>query len=135
MDSQNCLGAGACEDLIVIAPERAFDPGLNVTYPEEAVGVDSVMSRFAAEGVPVINLSGIQRLGRDYGIYPDGAPAGVVGVGPAYRRPMFRPGVVWACLAGLLLLLLALRGWEARIGREEAAAAAEEVAPVRGRRV
>lgn len=45
---------------------KFYDSGLNLTPPPGATQIDSVMSRFARAGVPVIHLEGITHLARQF---------------------------------------------------------------------
>lgn len=48
--------------------KKLYESGLNLQPTEEALQVDSVMSRFARQGVPVIHLVGINHLARLHGL-------------------------------------------------------------------
>lgn len=90
-----------------------FRAGLNVTYPEAAVGMDSAMTRFASQGVPVVNLSGVPALARRYGIYRDNGQPSVIGEGRIYTLPHYRGWLAGLVLALLLAMLGGLRWWDA----------------------
>jgi len=46
--------------------KKLFRSGLNLHPPYKALQIDSVMTRFAKEGVPVIHISGIRKLAEKY---------------------------------------------------------------------
>jgi poly-gamma-glutamate system protein len=46
--------------------KKLFKSGLNLHPPYKALQIDSVMTRFAKEGVPVIHISGIRKLAEKY---------------------------------------------------------------------
>jgi hypothetical protein len=48
--------------------KKLYRPGLNLTPPEGATEVDSVLTRFASEGVPVIHLVEIGELAAEFGL-------------------------------------------------------------------
>ena len=61
--------------------KRLFAPGLTVRASAEAQTADSVMGRFAKEGVPIIHLSGIHTLAQANGLpwpHPASDPGGPV---------------------------------------------------------
>lgn len=47
---------------------KLYEPGLNLTPPPGAAEIDSVMSRFARTGTPVIHMVEINQLARRYGL-------------------------------------------------------------------
>ena len=48
--------------------KKLFKSGLNLDPSYKALSIDSVMTRFAREGVPVIHISGIRKISEKYGI-------------------------------------------------------------------
>lgn len=46
--------------------KKLFKSGLNLRPPYKALQIDSVMTRFAKEGVPVIHVSGIRKIAEKY---------------------------------------------------------------------
>ena len=48
--------------------KKLFKSGLNLHPPYKALGIDSVMTRFARDGVPVIHISGIRKIAEKYGM-------------------------------------------------------------------
>ncbi|MGH7128689.1 MAG: poly-gamma-glutamate system protein [Planctomycetaceae bacterium] len=86
--------------------KKLYQPGLNLTATDEAMGLDSVMTRFMREGTPVIHLVEISHLARTYGLpyAPTELPA--VGEGDVYRDT--GPNR-WLAGVGLLLVATMLR--------------------------
>ncbi|MBI5507594.1 MAG: poly-gamma-glutamate system protein [Deltaproteobacteria bacterium] len=105
------------------AGKRLFAPGLNLNPPRATVPVDSVMSRFAGRGVPVIHLVRVAELAERYGLplQPKTRPKvgdGAVFVRREYNRPL-AAGVLIALVAVMLALSrtqLALRVLLAKSG-------------------
>jgi poly-gamma-glutamate system protein len=90
------------------AGKALFRPGLNLTAPRGAPPVDSVMSRFAAEGVPVIHLVRIEDLAERYGLPLQPQTTPPVGEGKVFFREAYRRG---AAAASIGLLLAAMIGF------------------------
>jgi hypothetical protein len=84
--------------------KRQYQPGLNRTVPPEVLATDSVMARFAGQGIPVIHLGQVRALARRYGfpVAPTEMPA--VGIG----RPFHRQAPSRSLAAAGLLLILGL---------------------------
>jgi len=84
--------------------KRLFRPGLNRRPPAKALELDSVMTRFALEGVPILHLSGISELAKRHGLplTPQRLPA--IGEGIIYYREEYN---LWAA-AGILAVLAAM---------------------------
>ncbi len=84
-----------------------FHPGLNRTAPRGASIIDSVMTRFIYEGIPVIHMTKINRLAERYGLplMPITTPA--VGEGKIFFRDVHSPTLTAAILIILLSLLIA----------------------------
>jgi poly-gamma-glutamate system protein len=85
--------------------KKQFKPGLNMERPPGVDLVDSVMLRFAERGVPVIHLSNLNQLAKQYALPT--APAGIPRVGQSsvfvkaeYNR--------WIALGGLLAVFAAM---------------------------
>jgi poly-gamma-glutamate system protein len=83
-----------------------FRPGLNRTLPRGAMEIDSVMTRFGLEGIPIIHLSSINRLAERYGlpIQPQRIP--VTGEGKIYIKEVRSDLLVVATLLVILFLLI-----------------------------
>jgi hypothetical protein len=82
--------------------KQLFKPGLNTEPPRGPV-IDSVMARFAARGVPVIHLVGIDKLAQRFGlpVQPEAVPP--VGQGQVFVRVVYNR---WLA-GGLLLCVIA----------------------------
>ena len=87
--------------------KHIFKPGLNIRPPVGGPAIDSVMSRFADEGVPVIHLININPIARHYGleVAPKQLPA--VGVGKVFSRAEYNPWIAGAFLVAIFLALYA----------------------------
>lgn len=88
------------------AGKQLFKPGLNRSPPRGPV-VDSVMTRFAARGVPVIHLTKIDLLAERYGLplQPQAMPA--VGDGTIFVRASYSRWLVAVVLLVLVTVLTA----------------------------
>jgi len=62
--------------------KRLYEPGLNKRPSPDALRVDSVMSRFAREGIPVIHMVFIDRLAEKYGLPKSPQVMPYIGEGP-----------------------------------------------------
>ena len=82
-----------------------FKPGLNRRVPRGANRIDSVMSRFADRGVPVIHLSKISKLAGRYGLplQPTNLPR--IGEGRVFIQQSYN---IWLAAGALALLLIML---------------------------
>lgn len=85
-----------------------FAPGLNRHKPPGALPVDSVMARFADQGVPVIHLSNIDRLAVRYGLPRQPAVMPRVGEGQIYSprsyNKLLAGGLLGVIVVGLYVL-------------------------------
>ena len=94
--------------------KKLFDPGLNLRARPVALQVDSVMSRFMRDGVPVIHLVQVDELANAYGlpIAPTEArltfDGGVLTEGTVFVRRQYRRGLAATLLVVLLISLRAL---------------------------
>lgn len=80
---------------------KLFAPGLNTALPPQAERVDSVMTRFVRQGVPVVHLVEITSLARQYGfpLPPESPPE--IGSGSIYAQHAYNR---W--LAGVVLAMI-----------------------------
>jgi poly-gamma-glutamate system protein len=85
--------------------KKMYRAGLNHRPPYSAIQIDSVMSRFARERIPIIYMTQIKKLAKKYGlpIAPDKMPK--VGVGKIYSQPEYNRVLVSLTLIILLILL------------------------------
>lgn len=82
-----------------------FSPGLNRRLPR-GPQIDSVMTRFMQQGVPVIHLSKIGKLAEEYGLelQPRSLPA--VGQGKTFFREAYHPWLAGGALLAIVALLV-----------------------------
>jgi poly-gamma-glutamate system protein len=94
--------------------KRLFDPGLNLRVRPAALQVDSVMSRFMSQGVPVLHLVQVDELATFYElplapIQSSVTPEGNVRYeGSVFERLQYRRGLAITVLIVLLVSLRAL---------------------------
>ncbi len=88
--------------------KHTFKPGLNTRPPVVGAGIDSVMSRFAEEGVPVVHLVNLERLARRYGLERAGRGPPLVGQGKVFAREVYdaRLAAIGLVVIGVALALL-----------------------------
>lgn len=97
--------------LVSIGPKSVkhlYRPGLNIKLPPRAVHVDSVMKRFLADGVPVINLSKVVRLAESYGMPVEPLAMPGVGEGLVFERQQYSRLLVTFTLVVLVVALYGL---------------------------
>ncbi len=88
--------------------KKQFDPGLNLKAPLGEKLEDSVMSRFAKAGVPVLHFTQTEELAMQYGLpVPMTAAVPRVGDGEIYAAQDYNP---WLAGGGLALIGLLLSG-------------------------
>jgi poly-gamma-glutamate system protein len=97
--------------------KKRYRPGLNLKPPPTATEIDSVMTRFANKGVPVVHLVEIRQLADRYAlpIAPTTMPA--VGQGDVFVRRTYNRWLAAAALIAILLLVRAfvLTDWGHRL--------------------
>ncbi len=91
--------------------KKLFNPGLNLRARQAALQVDSVMSRFMREGVPVLHLVQVDELANAYGLplaptEPRISEGKVILEGTVFEKRQYRRWLA-ACL--LVVLLVSLR--------------------------
>ncbi len=86
--------------------KEMFKPGLN-TDPPRGPAVDSVMSRFAQAGVPIIHVIQIDELAERYGLPPQPQTLPPVGEGTVFLRVVYNR---WLAGGSLVLLFAAMVG-------------------------
>lgn len=79
------VGGGAIS-VGTAAGKKLFHPGLNKSVPRTPLTVDSVIGRFAYQGIPVVHLVSIDRIAERYGLpmQPNAIPP--IGEGNIYYR-------------------------------------------------
>ena len=87
--------------------KRFFRPGLNLRPSHQALSIDSILSRFAKEGVPVIHMRLIQRMALKYGLPLEPFSVPKPGEGVIFMKMEYRNGLVVGVLVVLILLLYA----------------------------
>jgi len=85
--------------------KRMFKPGLNRTAPRGASEIDSVMTRFVRDGVPVIHLIKINRLAERYGLPLQPATMPAIGQGKIFRREEYNLWLAGGVLAAIVVVL------------------------------
>jgi poly-gamma-glutamate system protein len=97
--------------------KKLYRPGLNVEPPPGATEIDSVMTRFAETGVPVIHLVEIRDLARQYELPETPAVTPPPGDGTLFGRRHPSRWLAAIVLAGLLLALrcVVLTDWGHRL--------------------
>jgi hypothetical protein len=81
--------------------KKLYQPGLNKKPSPEALRVDSVMSRFAREGIPVIHMVYIDRLAEKYGLPKSPQVMPHIGEGNIFERLTYN-----VYLAAFVLVLI-----------------------------
>lgn len=97
--------------------KKLFKSGLNLDPPYKALSIDSVMTRFAREGVPVIHISGIRKISERYGIPYELKSIPRPGEGALFSSYVYNMTLVYISLfsiIGLLVFLVKL-GFGSRI--------------------
>ena len=84
--------------------KKMFKPGLNRSIPRGDVDIDSVMTRFVLDGVPVIHLSKIRVLAEKYGLPLEPVVTPKIGEGKIFYRKVHSYGLT----AVVLFIIIAL---------------------------
>lgn len=87
--------------------KHIFKPGLNVRPPVGGPAIDSVMSRFADEGTPVIHLVNLNPIARRYGLEVSPKKMPPVGVGEVFQRAEYNPWIAGVFLVAIFIALYA----------------------------
>jgi poly-gamma-glutamate system protein len=87
------------------AVKTLFKPGLNINPPQEVLGVDGVITRFAREGLPVINLVYIEKLAKQYGLPESPQTIPPVGEGQLYSKVGYN---LYLTAVNLFILIIVL---------------------------
>jgi poly-gamma-glutamate system protein len=87
--------------------KKMFSPGLNRELPTSGKLRDSVITRMARDGVPVIHLIYIEKLAKTYGLVKGGTPARL-GAGDVYAAMGYNMWLVWGVGLGLVLVIFIL---------------------------
>jgi poly-gamma-glutamate system protein len=87
--------------------KKLFSPGLNKKPPPIPPDVDSVMTRFADDGIPVIHMVYIKTLLKKYGLRESPAAMPGIGEGAIYRELAYNVFLVVVSLCVLLIIMVA----------------------------
>jgi poly-gamma-glutamate system protein len=85
--------------------KKLFKPGLNRTAPGGAGAIDSVMTRFINEGVPVIHMVYVNELAQRYGLPQAPSRMPPIGEGKVYVKAEY---AVWLAVLALAAIFGAL---------------------------
>jgi poly-gamma-glutamate system protein len=84
--------------------KKRYQPGLNIKPPLIAMKMDSVTTRFARTGVPVIHIYRIDELAETYGLPISPLKIPKVGSGHIFSKQIYNLPLVTVCLILLLLV-------------------------------
>lgn len=105
--------------------KHLFIPGINTRVPVGGIGIDSVMGRFAQEGVPVIHITQIETIAKGYGfpLQPKTMPSvgeGKIFVSEEYNKPLAASALGMILFVTYVLVRLdwGFRLFPGTIGRE-----------------
>jgi poly-gamma-glutamate system protein len=101
--------------------KRTFHPGVTDVPPEEETALDSVMRKFIDSGVPVIHLSEMHVLAREWGLPWRPTTTPEVGEGGVYLRGRYSRPLALGVLAVLCALIAAAALAGRRAARKRAA--------------
>ena len=101
------LGGGAVSVGASVG-KKLFAPGLSRRKPVGARYVDSVMTRFIDQGVPVIHLVQIEQLARTYGLPVNPAAIPAPGEGKVFRKEQYNPWLAGGVLLAIIVALYAV---------------------------
>lgn len=92
--------------------KKQLRPGLNKKRPRGAKLVDSVMSRFLTRDIPVIHITSIVRLAREYGLPVEPTTIPPVGSGAVYVKPEYNRVLTAVGLGLVLAVMLIFIRWD-----------------------
>ncbi|MFC1642512.1 poly-gamma-glutamate system protein [Myxococcota bacterium] len=99
---------GAAASVGTFVGKRQFKPGLNRRLPRSGTRIDSVMARFAGQGVPVIHLTQVAELAERYGLALEPTKNLRLGDSRVFVRDEYSRWLAGAGLALVLALMLAI---------------------------
>ena len=85
--------------------KKRFQPGLNRKHSAVALKIDSVMSRFGRDGVPLIHMTQIIRLAQKYGLTTSPSKMPTVGEGPIFLSREYNRVLAAVCILILFGIL------------------------------
>lgn len=91
-----------------VVGKKLFRPGLNLKAPAGALEVDGVMSRFAREAKPVVNMVYIEKVAEEYGLPKIPSEMPKVGEGGIYLQIKYNLYLAAANLVALVVILFVL---------------------------
>ncbi len=86
--------------------KRIFKPGLNRSVPRGAADLDSVMTNFGLDGIPVVHLIKINTLAERYGLPLQPLTMPLLGEGKVFYKDVHSTFLVSLALAVIILLLV-----------------------------
>jgi poly-gamma-glutamate system protein len=92
--------------------KKQVKPGLNLRPPRGQKLVDSVMRRFLEREVPVIHITGINRLARIYGLPVEPTHTPPIGQGGVYSAAEYNRWLTGAALLMVLAVMLIFIRWD-----------------------
>jgi poly-gamma-glutamate system protein len=95
------IGGGTASVGTTVA-KKLFKPGLNRTAPRGAVAIDSVLARFANEGIPVIHMVYVAELAQRYGLPLQPTEMPPIGQGKVFFKQEYNTPLA----VGVLVLIL-----------------------------
>lgn len=98
------IGGGTISVGTRIGKER-FNPGLNRKPPADALEIDSVMTRFARMGIPLIHMTKIVTIAETYGLPKSPQRMPNVGEGDIFMSIEYNRILAAACACALLLIV------------------------------
>jgi len=96
---------------------RLIRSGLSVRLPLQNYPARGVVHRFNAQGVPVVNMSDVASLQRQYGLSGAKVPLPTVGEGKAYLTDRYDLRIAGVSAALAIIIILALVQLDARLFR------------------
>jgi len=82
-----------------------YKPGLNIRAPRKALRIDSVMSRFGRDRVPILNLNYIKIMAKHYNLPESFTKMPKIGAGETYNRREYNKTLVVIVLTFLVVFL------------------------------
>lgn len=82
--------------------KKLFNPGLNRSTPRGAGGIDSVMTRFTNEGIPVIHMVNVNELAQRYGFPLEPTAIPPIGQGKVFFKAEYN---IYLAMVALLVIL------------------------------
>jgi len=87
--------------------KKMFKPGLNRSIPRGGLHIDSVMTRFSMEGVPIIHMTSMNRLAERYGLPLQPALVPKPGEGRIFYKEVHSSILAASVLAIIIIMMIA----------------------------